>query len=61
MGKLRVAKKSRGHYAAKKEEDMGEHDSSNLEAVTLHTKEKGFTSRVSGLREKPRGMQEMVH
>lgn len=47
MGKLRAAKKSRGHYTAKKEVDLDEHNStstSNLETITLRTKDKSFSS-----------------
>ena len=49
MGKLRTVKKSRGHYAAKKETDLDEHSSipiSSLENIALHTK--GF----SGVKDK---------
>ena len=51
MGKLRTAKKSRGHYAAKKEEDSDVHNSvpiSSLETIALHTKDKSF----SGVKDK---------
>ena len=50
MGKLRAAKKSRGHYAAKKERDLDDQDSvstSGLESVTLHTKEQSFKNGTS--------------
>ena len=51
MGKLRTVKKSRGHYAAKKETDLDEHSSipiSSLENIALHTNGKGF----SGVKDK---------
>lgn len=53
MGKLRTAKKSRGHYAAKKETDSDVHDSvpiSSLETIALRTKDKSF----SGVKNKVR-------
>lgn len=51
MGKLRAVKKSRGHYAAKKEgnleEDQDSVSTSGLESVTLHTKEQSFKNSTS--------------
>ena len=50
MGKLRAAKKTRGHYAAKKERNLNDQDSvsaSGLESVTLHTKEQSFKNSTS--------------
>lgn len=47
MGKLRAAKKSRGHYAAKKKTNVDEQKSvptSSLETIVLRTKEKSFNS-----------------
>ena len=47
MGKLRAAKKSRGHYAAKKETNVDEQKpvpTSSLETIVLRTKEKSFNS-----------------
>ena len=48
MGKLRSAKKSRGHYAAKKETNLDNQDlTSGLESVTLRTKEQSFASKTN--------------
>ena len=56
MGRLRAAKKSRGHYVAKKGTDKQDSVSTiDLEAISLHTKKQSFitTTSESVSRERP--------
>ena len=47
---MRAAKKSRGHYAAKKRTDLNKQDSvsaSELEAISLHSKKQSLITSTS--------------